>query len=53
MFIIEMIACHIDEWQAIISIMNIQMKREGRDSELVKAFDYVEEIVNYLVTNTQ
>jgi len=47
------IVCHSSMWQAIISIMNIQMKREGRDSELVKAFDNVEEIVNYLVTNTQ
>ncbi len=47
------IVCHSSMWQAIISIMNIQMKREGRDSELVKAFDTVEEIVSYLVTNTQ
>ncbi len=47
------VACHSSMWQAIISIMNIQMKREGRDSELVKAFDNVEEIVSYLVTNTQ
>ena len=47
------IACHSSMWQAIVSIMNIQMKREGRDTELVKAFDTVEEIVRYLVTNTQ
>jgi uncharacterized protein (TIGR00730 family) len=47
------IVCHSSMWQAIISIMNIQMKREGRDSELVKAFDTIGEIVSYLVTNTQ
>ncbi|UCH65473.1 MAG: LOG family protein, partial [Ignavibacterium sp.] len=42
------IACHSSMWQGIISIMNIQMKKEGRNTELVKTFDYVEEIVNYL-----
>jgi uncharacterized protein (TIGR00730 family) len=47
------IACHSSMWEEITSVMNEQMKLEGRDSELVKAFDTVEEIVSYLVTNTQ
>jgi hypothetical protein len=33
-------------WQGIISIMNIQLQNEGRDTELVKAFENVEEIVD-------
>ena len=42
------IACHSSLWQGIISIMNIQMKKEGRSTELVKTFENVEEIVHYL-----
>ncbi|MEE9448440.1 MAG: LOG family protein [Ignavibacteriaceae bacterium] len=40
------ILCHSSMWQGIVSIMNIQMQSEGRDTELVKAFENVEEIVN-------
>jgi len=42
------ILCHSSMWQGIISIMNVQMKREGRDTELVKAFESIEEIVDYI-----
>jgi predicted Rossmann-fold nucleotide-binding protein len=42
------IACHSSMWQGIISIMNIQMKKEGRSTELVKTFENAEEIVDYL-----
>ncbi len=42
------IACHSSLWQGIISIMNIQMKKEGRSTELVQTFENVEEIVHYL-----
>ena len=42
------ILCHSSMWQGIISIMNIQMKKEGRETELVKAFESVEEIVEYI-----
>lgn len=42
------ILCHSSMWQGIISIMNIQMKKEGRDTELVKSFESVEEIVEYI-----
>jgi uncharacterized protein (TIGR00730 family) len=40
------IFCHSSMWQGIVSIMNIQMKMEGRDTELVKTFESVEEIVD-------
>jgi len=42
------ILCHSSMWQGIISIMNMQMKKEGRETELVKAFKNVEEIVEYI-----
>ena len=42
------ILCHSSMWQGIISIMNMQMKKEGRETELVKAFESVEEIVGYI-----
>jgi uncharacterized protein (TIGR00725 family) len=42
------IACHSSMWQGIISIMNIQMRKEARSTELVRTFESAEEIVNYL-----
>ena len=42
------IACHSSMWRGIISIMNIQMKKEGRSTELVQTFENVEEIVDHL-----
>jgi len=47
------IACHSSMWKEITSVMNEQMKLEGRDDDLVKSFNTVGEIVSYLVTNTQ
>ena len=47
------IACHSSMWKQITSVMNNQMKFEGRDDGLVKSFNTVGEIVSYLVTNTQ
>jgi uncharacterized protein (TIGR00730 family) len=43
------IACHSSMWQGIISIMNIQMRKEGRSTELVRAFENPEEIIAYLL----
>jgi len=40
------ILCHSSMWQGIVSIMNLQMKKEGRNTELVKTFESVEEIVD-------
>lgn len=42
------IACYSSMWQGIISIMNIQMQKEDRNTELVRAFENVEDIVKYL-----
>ena len=47
------IACHSSMWEEITSVMNEQMKLEGRDYDLVKSFNTIGEIVSYLVTNTQ
>ncbi len=44
------IACHSKIWKTIVSEMNEQMKLEGRNFDMVKAFDSTEEIVNYLKT---
>ena len=43
------IACHSSMWKEIVDVMNVQIESEGRDTTLVKAFESVEEIVNYLV----
>ena len=42
------VACHSSMWQGIVSIMNLQMEREGRSTDLVKAFESVEDIVDYI-----
>ncbi|MEJ2196313.1 MAG: hypothetical protein P8X73_15830 [Ignavibacteriaceae bacterium] len=42
------IACYSSMWQGIISIMIIQMQKEDRNTELVRAFENVEDIVKYL-----
>lgn len=47
------IVCHSSMWQGIISIMNIQMEYEGRNTELVKAAGNVDEIINYLTAHLQ
>ncbi len=47
------IACHSSMWKEITSVMNEQMKLEGRDDDLVKSFNTIGEIVSYLATNTQ
>lgn len=45
------IACHSSMWQGIVSIMNLQMEKEGRDTDLVKVFENIEQIVEYLSAN--
>jgi uncharacterized protein (TIGR00730 family) len=47
------IVCHSSMWQGIISIMNIQMEYEGRNTDLVKVAENVDEIISYLETNIQ
>ena len=41
------VACHSAIWENIISAMNVQMKHEGRSTELVKSFDTANEITEY------
>jgi len=41
------IACHSNIWKVIVSEMNQQMKLEGRNCEMVKTFDSIEEIADY------
>ena len=47
------ITCHSSMWQGIISIMNVQMKKEGRSTELVRSFENVKEIVTYLLEHLE
>ena len=43
------IACHSSMWEEITSVMNEQMKLEGRDADLVKSFNTIGEIVDFLL----
>jgi len=43
------IACHSSMWKEIVDVMNVQIESEGRNPDLVRAFESVEEIVNYLM----
>jgi len=43
------IACHSLMWKEIISVMNEQMKLEGRDDDLVKSFNTVGKIIEFLL----
>jgi uncharacterized protein (TIGR00730 family) len=42
------IACHSSMWKEIVTVMNKQMKLEGRNTHLVKSFKTTETIVDYL-----
>ncbi len=50
---VKPIACHSKLWKTIVSEMNQQMKLEGRNFEMVKTFDSIEEIANYFKANLQ
>jgi uncharacterized protein (TIGR00730 family) len=45
------VACHSSMWKEIIAIMNLQMKKENRDTETIKVFRNIDEIVDYLKSN--
>jgi uncharacterized protein (TIGR00730 family) len=45
---IKPVVCHSSIWKTIVSQMNEQMKYEGRPTDMVKAFDTIDEIVRYL-----
>ena len=42
------IACHSSMWQGILSIMNIQIEYEGKNTRLVESFKTIEAIIDYL-----
>lgn len=48
---IKPVACHSSMWKKVVSEINVQMKYENRSTELIKTFDTVEEITEFLVTN--
>ncbi|MCW8804334.1 MAG: LOG family protein [Ignavibacteriaceae bacterium] len=48
---VKPIACHSSIWKTIVSEMNEQMKLEGRDPDMVKTFDTVDRVVEYLNRN--
>jgi hypothetical protein len=45
------IVCHSGIWKVIVSEMNKQMKLEGRNSEMVKTLDTVDEITAFFKAN--
>ena len=45
------IACHANIWKVIVAEMNQQMKLEGRNYNIVKSFDSIEAIADYLKNN--
>lgn len=45
---VKPVACHSSIWKTIVSEMNEQMKLEGRPADMVRAFDTIDEIVEYL-----
>ncbi|HSW55239.1 MAG TPA: LOG family protein [Ignavibacteriaceae bacterium] len=48
---VKPIVCHSSLWKKITNEMNEQMKLEGRNADVVKSFDTIEEIVEYLKGN--
>ena len=45
---IKPIVCHSSMWKEIVNIMNAQLRKENRLTDLVKCSNSVEEIVEYL-----
>ncbi len=43
------IACHSKYWFDIIHIINQQLRKEGKESDLVKSFFDIEECANYII----
>jgi len=48
---VKPVACHSPIWKVIVFKMNEQMKLEGRNADVVKSFDTIDEIVEYLKAN--
>ncbi len=43
------VACHSKMWEDVVNIVDDQILKEGRETGLVKCFNTVDEIVEYLV----
>lgn len=48
----KQIICHSQMWKEIVEVMNKQMKLENRGTDLIKCFDKVEEIVDFLKSSS-
>jgi uncharacterized protein (TIGR00730 family) len=44
------IVCHSNMWKEIVGVMNNQLRKENRLTDLVKCFSSVEDIAEYLAT---
>jgi uncharacterized protein (TIGR00730 family) len=45
---VKPIACHSSMWKEVVSVLNDQLRKENRSTELLKCCSSVEEIVEYL-----
>ena len=50
LLMIKPIACHSSLWREVVSVMNGQLRSENRMTDLVKCFNSVEDIADYLST---
>jgi len=49
MFADKPVACHGKMWKEIVSIMEEQIKREGRKNGIVKCFNEIDELAEYII----
>jgi uncharacterized protein (TIGR00730 family) len=47
---VKPIACHSTMWKEIVNVMNDQLRKENRLTDLIKCFNSVEDIADYLST---
>ena len=45
---VKPIACHSSMWKEVVSVLNDQLRKENRMTDLVKCFNSVEDMVDYL-----
>jgi uncharacterized protein (TIGR00730 family) len=48
MLSVKPIVCYSTMWKEIVNVMNIQIRKENRMTDLVKCFNSIEDIVEYL-----
>jgi uncharacterized protein (TIGR00730 family) len=47
---VKPIVCHSSMWKEIVNVMNDQLRKENRMTDLVKCFNSIEDIADYLST---